>query len=166
MSESASRWLFLVEVVILALPGLAIMAIYALTFGGYALVGVAGLSAMVLTGSFPSAGEAWGALGLAALTLAVLAISISGLFAIGTFALLATRFSRKGRSGFETERWRFRRGLAYAVAPLAVMLPFGWLATRGDHPVDMVMGFYASGLVLVPPVLHLWLELRRAQVRT
>lgn len=163
MSDGASRWLFLAEIVILALPGLVVMLIYALTVGGFGLVGTASVLVALLSGNYTTATEIWTGLGMAAVTLTVIAISIAGLLAIGTFVRIAVRFLRRGRAGFEAERGHFRRGLVYAAAPLAVMLPFGWLATQGDHPVDRVMGFYVSGLVLLPPVLHLWLELRRAR---
>lgn len=136
------------------------MATYAILFGGYALVGAAALILQVLAGGLTSAGDVWGALGLAAMMLGVLAISVMGLVAIVTFARVALRFWRQGRIGLMAEHRRFLQGMLFAAPALVVMLPFGWLAVAGQHPVDKLMAFYASGIALLPPILHLWLELR------
>ena len=159
MNEAASRWLFLAEVLVLALPCLVFMTIYAVLFGGYALLGAAGMVLNVLAGGFQTSGDAIAAMGMSVLLLVIVAIAIAGLIAIAKFVRVATSFLRGGRARVVAEHRRFRQGLAFAAPALAVMLPMVWLSTHGGHPIDYVFAYLGSGLALLPPVLHLWLEL-------
>jgi hypothetical protein len=165
MAARLSRWLFVLELVVLALPAVAVLLPYALYLGGASLL-------MLLVGGFEAMRSGIGsltladlasALGLFAMFGGIAALAFAGIVALIRFGDIAHAFARRGRPGLRDVGSGFRRGLAWAAAPLALWVPFGLVGAGASHPADRIVGFYVSGLTLLVPVLHLWLEIRLAQ---
>ena len=162
MSESASRRLFLAEF-LLALPSLGFLAAWALASGVGAAIGALAFlwHSAANAGAVASLADLWAFLQIVGLLLGGIAVAILGLVAIGKFLTVALGFWKEGLAGLEAARRHLLPGLACAILPLALMTRIAWVTVGREEAADWLFAFYMSGLVLLPPILHLWLELRR-----
>lgn len=161
VSERASKAIFLLEFLVFALPAILILGFYSVLIGGWTLFGLGTALILPFTEIIALAIRDFGDLfAVSAMVVAVFLLAASGAIALWKFAAVARIFWKKGATALHAARETFNRGLAFAILPLCVMLPFGVLIARSGDPGDVISAFYLSGVSLIVPVLHLWLELR------
>lgn len=143
------RVTYLVEIIILALPTLAIMTLVALVgtvyCAGATLASVSSAQSVSMT------------------LLAVVGTltCISGLAAIFKFCRLSIVYIFSGETNLRNYRREFLVGLRLAIAPLVVTIGFSIFAAYTD-PAGWPLLPHLSGVVLFIPITHLWLALREA----
>lgn len=156
MPERASRAVFIVELLVFALPAILLLGTYAVILGGWSLF--AAIVAAVMPLMEANAGLA--TFDLLTMFIVSLLIAVSGLIALWNFMTVAFGFARYGTRALCKSTRVFNRGLAFAVLPLCIAVPFGLALGHAGYPEDIVPAAYLSGLPLLVPVVHLWLEMR------
>lgn len=162
MNEKLSRFLFIVEFIIFALPALYILAAYAVLFGAWCLYGVIAMLGLVATqfNQFPPA--ILTSLGAVAAFSASIVVAVAGLVALWKFLAVSWVFTFGGRAKLIAHRARFYNGLLWGILPLCVVLPVVVIGVDIDHPISIIVIAYVTGFTLLIPVTHLWAELRKS----
>lgn len=168
LSEALSRRLFIVELILLALPSAAVIFVYGIFLSvGMPVVAVMALAMSAGRGLPGSWADILNGLQLAGLFAGFGAVAGLGVFALWRFVRIAHSFVRNGRVGLPQLRGAFRSGLLCAVLPGIAWGYFVFLGAGGrQDPVFIPVAM--SGLPLLVPILHLALELwsARTQPRT
>jgi hypothetical protein len=96
-----------------------------------------------------------------------MALGASLWMALAKSALLANLFRTLGITGLQGKQPLFLTGLAWGLLPLVAIASLtGGAVSRSSQTEQIVMAFYGSGLTLVAPILHMWLEMRyRGSIR-
>lgn len=170
LSEALSRRLFIVELILLALPSTAVIFAYGIFFSvGMPVVAVMALAMSAGRGLPGSWSEVLNGLQLAGLFASFGAVAGLGIFALWQFLKIALGFARHGRAALPPLRRTFRIGLICALLPAAVWGYFVFAGVGGRGGPWLLVAVM-SGLPLLAPILHLALELwsgaRAAQDRT
>ncbi len=149
--------LFCVETLLFALPSfffyvsfgvpLALVGLWKTLFGWLRPM----FGPVEASGSFPRAAASLSGLLLPAITLL-------GLAAIVAFIIVAASYLKGGPAGALRRKWTFYVGALLAAAPLSLM-SYIWLAGGMGFDVGLVI----SGLTILVPSLHLWLEIVNAE---
>jgi hypothetical protein len=84
-----------------------------------------------------------------------LALGMSLWAALANFGALSNLFRKEGAAGLRGKESVFQAGLVFGLLPLALL---AWLAIKAG--VSHVLMVYGSGLTLIPPIFHVWLEIK------
>ncbi len=154
MSETASRRLFLAEVIV-AMPAFVCLAMVALVGGGYALFYFGSAARDIVASGFRQSDG-----GVMAVTAPIVAVCLAGLVGLVLFVKVSWRFFKEGRSGLRAVDRLFDRGLLCGLPPLMLILMFGSSEIGRGRATEGAIAACAAAILSLIPVLHLWLELR------
>lgn len=164
-SQRVARILYLVEILIFAVP-------FYLTYGLLAIVSAPYAGALILFSPVwltaylaDASSEASQTILIGTIVLAAAALSITGVIALWKFARLSQVYLFKGAGELSKHHRDFRTGLYCGLAPLAftttvmaaiVVSDGGWQ--------DLPFAIIGGGTLLIP-VTHLWVAMRRVRAK-
>ena len=158
MRTNTRRGIYLVEFLVLGLPSV-------FSFGLLAGLGavISGWFLLMAFGQILVGAGTDEASGLVIPVAVLLAVCFLGTVAIFYYLRLSIAFLREGPAGLAKWPHDLARGAACAVLALP---PAWYLAVNAwdqGHLMNRVVAVYLAGGALLPPILHLWLEIRRSR---
>lgn len=156
---TAGRWIYLGGFVAFGLPAVFILGVYAASIGGWSLYYFLSIAAAFAVGGVDPV-ELSGAIGMGVLLLVPIGLSLAGLWAMVLFVNLSMFYIKFGASVLQKYSNQYWLGLVLAALPAFVM-GSSMLESTSASRGDLIYAAYATGAVLILPVIHLGIVLMR-----